>query len=281
MEPRVIKLIIYSTGSRISVSVTQTQESKYVAFRLSDEHYAIDVHQVQEVFVPSSITQIPQSAEFVAGVINFRGVIVTVIDLKTRLGIQEVEKEEIEPEFDLEEGEKYYVIIVKLKGTTLGLLVDYVESVLTIGKDNIQSTLDLISGSARTAFLSGVARTELGLTVLLSLDTVLSEYDISEIQKLAQVREQLGIASGEQTDEIVVTSDRVVDLEQDDLSTADGIKVTEKLKPEEIGESPLDLHHLTKPELLKIAIEMEIDDITTRTNKQTLIDKINKKMGKT
>ncbi|MHA2031699.1 MAG: chemotaxis protein CheW [Candidatus Kariarchaeaceae archaeon] len=251
------------------MSVT-TQDSKYVAFKLAEEYYAIDVHQVQEVFTPSSITQIPQAADFVAGVINFRGVIVTVIDLKKRLGIEEIQKKSVADEFEIEEEERYYVIIIKSKDTTVGLLTDYVESVISISKGNVQSTIDLISGTARTNFLSGVARTDLGLTILLSLDTVLSEYDIKEVEKLARIREQLSVA-GEGADEVVVS--RIVDLAEDDLSAADKFDATS------IGKSPLDLKALTKPELLKIAIEMEIDDVTTRSNKDTLIKKIKEKMG--
>ena len=139
-----------------------------------------------------------------------------------------------------------------------------------MSKENVQSTIDLISGTARTNFLSGVARTDLGLTILLSLDTVLSEYDIKEVEKLARIREQLSIA-GEVSDEVVVSG--IVDLAKDDLSEADKFDATS------IGEAPLDLNQLTKPELLKIAIEMEIDDVTTRTNKDKLIQKIKEKMG--
>ncbi|MHA2251207.1 MAG: chemotaxis protein CheW [Candidatus Kariarchaeaceae archaeon] len=260
------------------MSVAQ-QEQKYVAFKLSDEHYAIDVHQVQEVFVPSSITQIPQAQDFVAGVINFRGMIVTVIDLMKRLGIPVKVKKSTDSEFEFEDEDKFYVIIVKKGTSTVGLLVDYVESVINITRENIQATIDLISGEARTAFLSGVARTDLGLTVLLSLETILSEYDVSEVEKLARIREQISGAPGESGDEVVITSESMVDLDEDDLSATDGLEFKEVETPTGIGESPLDLNSLTKAELLKIAIEMEIDDVTTRTNKPTLVKKIQEKMG--
>ena len=61
------------------MAVTTQQDKKYVAFKLGNEFYAIDVQQVQEVFIPSSITAIPQAGQHVAGVINYRGAILTVI----------------------------------------------------------------------------------------------------------------------------------------------------------------------------------------------------------
>ena len=67
------------------MAVTTQQDKKFVAFKLGNEFYAIDVQQVQEVFIPSSITAIPQAGQHVAGVINYRGTILTVIDLKQRL----------------------------------------------------------------------------------------------------------------------------------------------------------------------------------------------------
>ena len=257
------------------MAVSQLEERKFVAFRLGTEYFSIDVQRVQEVFIPSSITQIPQTKEFVAGVINFRGVIVTVIDLRERLAVEGTSQ----LGDDEDDEDRLYVIIVNFGDATVGLLVDYVEAVITISNEAIQSSFDLISDEARTAFLSGIARTDLGLVVILELDTILSEYDLSEIEKLTKLREELRGAEGV-SDEVVVTGEQLVDFDKDDLSEADTASFKKvEAAPSDVGSSPLDLASLTKAELLKIAVEMEISEVSTRSSKSTIIEKIQEKMG--
>lgn len=262
------------------MSVT-TQDQKYVAFRLADEFYCVDVHRVNEVYVPTgSITPIPNSPDHVAGVINFRGSIVSVIDLRNRLRL----KDKIKSSSGIEDDEdRIYVIIVKNGGSTIGLLVDYVESVITISQDNIQSTLDLISDKEKTAFLDGIARTDLGLTILLNLETILSDYDASEVEKLAQIRETL--SKEQESDEVVVTNETLVDLDEDDIdeyeqSSKAGLQFKEVESDDvDVGSSPLDLNLLSKAELLQIAMDLEIDEVSSKSKKAEIIDAVNKKMG--
>jgi len=262
-----------------TMSVTTQDDKKFVAFRLADEFYCIDVHRVSEVFVPSgSITPIPNAPDHVAGVINFRGSIVSVIDLKKRLSI---DKKVAKDNIDEMEEDRIYVVIVKKGDSTIGLLVDYVESVISISEQNIQDTLDLISSTEQTAFLDGVARTDLGLTVLLNLETILSEYDAREVEKLAQVRETL--AQEQDSDEVVVTNQTLVDLEEDDIDAYERSSGTQfkdvSSDVSDVGSSPLDLNVLSKAELLKIAMDLEIDEVNTKSTKSELVDAINEKMG--
>ena len=270
------------------MSALTQEERKFVSFRLNDEYYAIDVKMVNEVFTPSSITEIPQAEDFVAGVINYRGEIVSVINLKKRI---QIEQKKVESDYDSllgDEEDRIYVIIVKSGASIVGLLVDYVEAVISIGADKIQSTLDLISGKEKTTFLEGVARTEYGLTVLLALDILLSDFDIKDSKVLQQIRDKVLREAGE-SEEVVVESASIVDLEKDDIDqyeekTASEPKFT-KISDSSgstaasFGDSPLDLNALTKSELIKIAIEMNISNVTTRSTKPEIIDKINSQLG--
>ncbi|MCE7736398.1 MAG: hypothetical protein GPJ54_16075 [Candidatus Heimdallarchaeota archaeon] len=261
------------------MAVTTQQAKKYVAFKLGNEFYAVDVQQVQEVYIPSSITAIPQAGQHVAGVINYRGAILTVIDLKARLMIEDSKTRSVD-EFQ-DEDDRLYALIIKSGDTTVGILVDYVESVIGITEDNIKTTLDLISSKVHSTFLAGVARTDLGLTLLLAINTILSEYDLKEAEKLAKLHLDAKKILGEE-EELVVSTDSLTDYSDDDLSHTDGMVEAQFKKVDvggEIGKSPLDLESLTKSELLKIAIEMEIDDVSARSNKQQIIEKINEKMG--
>ncbi|MFV2014432.1 MAG: chemotaxis protein CheW [Candidatus Heimdallarchaeota archaeon] len=261
------------------MAVTTQQDKKYVAFKLGKEFYAVDVQQVQEVFIPSSITAIPQAGQHVAGVINYRGAILTVIDLKARLLIKDTKSRSVD-EFQ-DDDDRLYTLIIKSGDITVGILVDYVESVVGISQENIKSTLDLISSQVQSTFLSGVARTELGLTIILSINTILSEYDLKEAEKLAKMHLDAKKILGED-EELVISSDALNDFSDDDLSHTDGAVETQFKRVDvagDLGKSPLELDSLTKSELLKIAIEMEIDDVSARSNKQQIIEKIQEKMG--
>jgi len=105
-------------------------------------------------------------SKYVQGVINYRGTILTVIDLKQRLLVSGTASSS-DDEDDIE---RLYTLIIKSGDTTVGVLVDYVESVVGISDENIKATLDLISSKVQSTFLSGVAKTELGLTILLSIN---------------------------------------------------------------------------------------------------------------
>jgi hypothetical protein len=184
-------------------------------------------------------------------------------------------------DFQDDDEDRLYALIIKSGDTTVGILVDYVESVIGISDENVKSTLDLISGSVQSKFLAGVARTELGLTIILAINTILLEYDIKEAEKLAQMNLDAKKILGEE-EELVVSTESMSSFESDDLSHTDGMVEAQFKKVDvgsDIGKSPLDLESLTKSELLKIAIEMEIDDVSARSNKTQIIEKIQEKMG--
>ncbi len=262
----------------------QISQQKLVAFLLNHEYFAIDVHKIKEVFVPDSITPIPQSPKYVAGVINFRGQIVTTIDLKRRLLIEESTK----PQRDYDEEDRNYVLIINIGKTVIGLLVDYVETVITVDSTQIQSSISLISGTEKSNFMEGVVQTDLGIVIILNLDNVLSQFDIKELEKLATVREKVSgpIDQGGDSDEVVLTdqqiSDSRVDFSDDDLEDDDYIVSDQGMRKvtsdDQFGDSPLDLASLTKAELLRIAIEMGIDGVSTRSKKEELVDKIQSAM---
>ncbi len=284
------------------MSTQQTaKQKKLVTFLLNDEYFAFDVHNIQEVFVPDSITPIPQAPDYVAGVINFRGQIITTIDLKRRLLVEESRK----PRRTFDEDDRNYVLIVNVGKSLVGLLVDYVEAVLTVDEADIQTSFALISKDKSTPFLEGVVQTELGTVIILTMEVILSEYDVSQLEQLASVREQAFAKEIETSDEVTVTNEQIgqvsgADFSLDDLDDdmdliVDDKGVTpvkkEEMKPvapqepakakkeeDQFGESPLDLSSLTKAELIRIAIEMGIENVSARSNKNELVSKIQEHM---
>ncbi len=293
-----------------------TKQKKLVTFLLNDEYFAFDVHNVQEVFVPETITPIPQAPDYIAGVINFRGQIISTIDLKRRLLIEETRK----PKRTYDEDDRNYVLMVNVGKSLVGLLVDYVEAVITVDEKDIQESLTLLSKEQTTPFIEGVVQTDLGIVIILTLQVILSEYEVSQLEKLAAVREQVLSKEIETSDEVTVTNDEIdrisskdklgADFSIDDLADDEdiivddqGMKVVKKEEPKSVtstkpakkakkeapakkpaeedqfGESPLDLHSLTKAELIRIAIEMGIENVSTRSNKDELVKKIQEHMG--
>lgn len=294
-----------------------TKQKKLVTFLLNDEYFAFDVHNIQEVFVPETITPIPQAPDYIAGVINFRGQIISTIDLKRRLLIEETRR----PKRVYDDDDRNYVLMVNVGKSLVGLLVDYVEAVISVDEKDIQESLTLLSKEQTTPFIEGVVQTELGIVIILTLQVILSEYEVSQLEKLASVREQVLSKEIDTSDEVSVTNDDIdkvtskeklgSDFSIDDLADDEdlivddkGMKVVKREetvtstkpsktsptptptasapKTEEIdqfGDSPLDLASLTKAELIRIAIEMGIENVSTRSNKDELVKKIKEHMG--
>ena len=148
-------------------SGTQKLAGKYLTFAIQGESYCVDVLRVREIIRVTNITAVPQMPPYVRGVINLRGKIIPVMDLRLRFGFGDV------PNTDLT---CIVVVQVKLndgKQTQVGLIVDGVEEVLNIGAADIEETPDF--GSAlSTEYIVGMAKVKGVVKTLLNIDRVLS-----------------------------------------------------------------------------------------------------------
>jgi purine-binding chemotaxis protein CheW len=135
--------------------------NQFLTFTLNDEEYGIEILRVQEIKGYSRITPIPNTPVHVKGVLNLRGTVVPVIDLRTKFGIRETEYD------------RFTVIIVVTVGKrVLGLVVDTVSDVLNIGRSDIQPVPDL-GATVDTSFMKGMAKAENRLVTLLNIDQLL------------------------------------------------------------------------------------------------------------
>jgi len=140
-----------------------TEGTQHLTFTLAQEEYGIEILKVQEIKGYSAITPVPNTPSHIKGIMNLRGTIIPVIDLRSKLGMAEAEYN------------KFTVIIVVTVGTKiLGLVVDAVSDVLNIPNEDIQPTPDFGSG-VDVHFINGVARTSEKLVVLLDLDKVVGD----------------------------------------------------------------------------------------------------------
>ncbi len=137
------------------------KEMKVIVFQLMDMEYAISVDIVQSIEKVLSITRVPKTPAYVKGVINLRGIVTPIVDLRERFGLTSKEMDD-----------STRIIIVTLDEYDVGLIVDAANDVLDIPVDAIEPQPEVV-GSVESDFISGVAKVGKHLLVMLNLDKVL------------------------------------------------------------------------------------------------------------
>ncbi|MFF2457498.1 chemotaxis protein CheW [Peribacillus simplex] len=139
-----------------------SEDMKVIVFQIKDKEYAIPVDKVSGIEKLLHITRVPKAVKFVKGVINLRGVITPIIDLRVRFGFEEVEYDE-----------STRIIVVILDDMEVGLIVDSANDVLDIPVESIEPQPEIVGHSA-SEYISGVAKIEKRLLVLINLEKALS-----------------------------------------------------------------------------------------------------------
>ncbi len=154
----------------------QLAAGKYLTFTLGNEHFGIRVLKVREIIGIQDITYVPHSPPFVKGVINLRGKIVPVIDLRQRFDLAEQEITE-----------HTCIIVVHVSGASepvpMGLMVDGVAEVLNIAETDIEKTPDF-GGDVDTSYLLGIAKARNQVTLLLDIDRALGSDEFQALQSV-------------------------------------------------------------------------------------------------
>ena len=140
--------------------ITQ-KDMKVIVFQLMDKEYAIGVDAVQAIEKIISITRVPKTPSYVKGVLNLRGVVTPIVDLRERFGLATKEMDD-----------SSRIIIVNLDEYDVGLIVDAANDVLDIPVESIEPQPEVV-GSIESDFISGVAKIEKRLFVMLNLEKVL------------------------------------------------------------------------------------------------------------
>lgn len=138
-----------------------SDEVQLVAFTLGREEYGISILQVQEIKKLTDITRVPHTPDYIKGVMNLRGSVLPVFDLKKRLNLAE------QPYTD-----DTRIIIVKVDEISVGMIVDTVSEVMPIARDHIEIPQSSVGGVAQQ-YLSGVGKLENRLVSLLDLEAII------------------------------------------------------------------------------------------------------------
>ena len=149
-----------------------TEQLQLVSFTVGDELFAVDILSVQEINRMMSLTKVPQSIEGIEGVINLRGRIIPVLDLRVQFGL-------IPSELD----ENSRIIVVEVQGNTVGFIVDSVQQVLLINKSIVESAPPMTT-SIDASYVDGMAKLDDDLLILLNLDNLLSQESLSKLSSM-------------------------------------------------------------------------------------------------
>ncbi|MBI5056942.1 MAG: chemotaxis protein CheW [Nitrospirae bacterium] len=134
-----------------------------VTFTLGNEEYAVDILKVQEINRITEITKIPNAPDYIEGVINLRGKVIPVINLRKKFGV-----------YDKNSDENSRVIIMDIQGITNGLIVDSVSEVLRIPSDIVEPAPPMAS-TMSSRFIQGIAKLENRLIILIDIDKLIGE----------------------------------------------------------------------------------------------------------
>lgn len=162
------------TETLTTVTGFAADSNQFLTFTLGEEEYGIDILKVQEIKGYSTITRIPRAPSYIKGVMNLRGTIVPIIDLRSKFGLEPTNYDQFT-----------VIIVVVVQGRAMGLIVDTVSDVLNIPAGDIQPTPEF-SGSLDTDFISGMGKSGDKLIILLDVHKVLG---IDELRALAAAQQ--------------------------------------------------------------------------------------------
>jgi purine-binding chemotaxis protein CheW len=150
---------------------------KYMTFQLAREEYGLEILKVQEIIQMQSITRVPRTPEFVRGVINLRGKVIPVVDLRMKFGIDRAE-----------DTEKTCIVVVQIRHAdgvvVMGTIIDEVREVLDIPGESIEDAPSF-GASIDTEFILGMGKIGQNVKILLDIDRVLSGEDLDHVRAAA------------------------------------------------------------------------------------------------
>ncbi len=149
----------------------EVTDGKFLTFVLGDEIYGIEILKAREIIGLMDITTVPQTPDYMKGVINLRGKVIPVIDLRMKFSMQ-----------DEEHTQETCIIVAEVNNTSIGIIVDSVSEVLDIKSGEIEETPGFGQG-IDTDFIMGMGKTKEKIIILLDIEEVLSSEDLEMINQ--------------------------------------------------------------------------------------------------
>ncbi len=161
----------------LSTGVGEALAGKYMTFKLAKEEYGLEILKVREIIGMMDITRVPKTDEFIRGVINLRGKVISVIDLRMKFGMDQTE-----------ETDQTVIIVVQVQHNdielTMGILVDEVLEVLDVSSSQIEPPPTFGGGSINTDFILGVGKIDKRVVFLLDINKVLTAEETKAVMSV-------------------------------------------------------------------------------------------------
>jgi len=141
-----------------------------VSFRLAREEYGVEITRVQEIILMGGITRVPQTPDYIMGLINLRSMVIPIVDLRLRFGL------EPEPTTD-----QSRIMVVNVAGKTIGIIVDAVSEVLRVSDEQIAPPPPTVAGLEHE-YLTGLVKLEDRLLILLDIDKILGTEEAADVE---------------------------------------------------------------------------------------------------
>lgn len=158
-----------------AIKAMTMKTGKYLTFTLADETYGVGILKVKEIIGMMPVTSVPRTPEFVKGVINLRGKVIPIIDLRLKFSMEAIDYTD-----------RTCIVVVEIDSddnmVLIGIVVDAVSEVLNIKEEEIEET-PAFGTKMNTAYILGMAKTDGGVKILLDIDKVLSHEEIQMLEK--------------------------------------------------------------------------------------------------
>jgi len=146
---------------------------QYLTFTLSDEVYAVEVGKVKEVLEYTSVTKVPRTLDFMKGVINLRGSVVPVVDLRTKFGMPEADK-------TIDTSIVVMELVLAGESVVLGAIADSVKEVIDLDESQIEPS-PKIGTRVNTEFIQGIGKEGEHFIIILDIDRIFTEDEIAQV----------------------------------------------------------------------------------------------------
>ena len=151
-----------------------TGSMQLVSFRLAKEEYGVEITKVREIILMGDITRIPQTPDFIKGLINLRSMVIPVIDLRVRFGLEVVERTD-----------ESRIMVLNVDGKTLGIIVDAVDEVLRVSHEQIAPPPPAVAGLGRE-YLAGLVKRGEKLLILLDINRILGHDETALLEAVTR-----------------------------------------------------------------------------------------------
>ncbi len=163
-----------NTGTEIDIEFDEeddedTLKDRFLTFKVKNEDYGIEIGKIKEIIGIQDITPVPEMPKYIKGVINLRGNVINVVDIRLRFGMEEKEYDE-----------RTCIIIIQVEDIEVGMIVDNVNEVCVIPEEDIKKNTSL-NKTSKSSFIRGLGKLDDKIKMILDVERLLSEEELQEL----------------------------------------------------------------------------------------------------